>query len=147
MATPLRYVQDILDTLKGSEIEYLSDSIPISHTRNGIIQTGVHLDRDFTFTEVDKGDGTLEPAIAENLTSSEIFLAGLCSARSYFFQEHHNITQKAVNFKTINFQVSGLTERAKEMMRMVWWCDNQIESVLKKLQRSELAGNTTQMEG
>lgn len=147
MATPLRYITDILDTFKGSEIAYLNTDIPLAHTRNGVIQTGVHLDKDFKFIEIEKSDGTFEPAIDADLSSSEIFLAGICSARSYFFQEHHNITQKAVNFKTINFQVSGLTERAKEMMRMVWWCDNQIESVLKKLRRHDLAGSTTQMEG
>lgn len=147
MATPIRYILDILDTFKGSEIAFLNENIPLAHARNGVIQAGVHLDRDFKFVDIDKGDGTLEPAIDADLSTSELFLTGLCTARSYFFQEHHNITQKAVNFKTINFQVSGLTERAKEMMRMVWWCDNQIESVLKKLQRQELAGTTIQMEG
>ncbi|MGE6227628.1 hypothetical protein [Paenibacillus chitinolyticus] len=124
MATPLSSVTEIIETLKSVEVNYANADIPIKHAKLGVTQASIALDTDW---------GILGTDISADLTTKEIYLCGLFAFRNFAFQDHHGLTQKAVNFKTINFAVTGLTERAKEAMRIVWWLDNEIAKTLASL--------------
>jgi hypothetical protein len=133
MSTPIEKIKKIMDTLKSPSSIYVNVSIPYDYCVLGVTQASIPLGKDFNIDEVDNGDGTKTYTIKEVMTTKEIYLAGLYSYRNYFLGIHQDMDEKAVNFKTINFAVTGLTERAKEAMRIVWWCDTQINNTLDLL--------------
>lgn len=69
------------------------------------------------------------------LGNLEIRLASVCAYREFALNFHHTLTKKATNFKSNKFSVAGMTERAKEAMRIVWWCDTQISSLIDSIQK------------
>jgi hypothetical protein len=149
MATPLDKVIDVINTFKSQEALFTSNNIPIGHAKLGVIQAGIALVKDFPVTSTvgydDNGEQIEVVTIEADLNQMEIYICGLYAFRNYAMQEHHTLTQKAVNFKTINFAVTGLTERAKEMMRIVWWCDTEIGRVLETLPNK--LGKVNEMRG
>lgn len=129
--TPLSDIVDVIETLKSVEHLYANDSIPIKHAKMGVTQASIALDTDWTVTLTRDVDGKeIGGDIDALLSAKQVYLAGLYAFRNFAFQDHHGLMQKAVNFKTINFAVTGLTERAKEAMRIVWWMDNEIARTL-----------------
>lgn len=149
MPTPLSAVVEVIESLKDAEAVFLNAKIPFTHAKFGVTQASIALGTDYpvTITETTEPDGSKSYSgeIGVDLSSKEILLCGLYAFRNYAMQEHSSLTQKAVNFKTINFAVTGLTERAKEAMRIVWWCDNEIEKVLSSF--GEPMGTSSQMGG
>jgi hypothetical protein len=140
MATNISQINDILTALKSREVVFASDDIPESFCKIGLIQAGIALKKDFTVEEISG-----EYYITSDITGKEIYLAGIYAYRNYATQEHDTMRLKAMNFKTISFAVTGLTERAKETMRIVWWCDNEIERVLNSLE--DPVGSASEMKG
>ena len=151
MSVPLQRVQDILDVLKSNNNVFTDSNIPVNYCVVGTIQAGLALNKSFDVIDVDTGnvdeDGNpiLEKVIDSDISSQEIYLAGLYAYRNYALQEHDEMRRKAINFKTISFSVTGLTERAKETMRIVWWCDEEITNVLNQLRKP--IGNSSNMVG
>jgi len=149
MATPLSEVIDVIETLKSADVLFSDAKIPYKHAKFGVTQASISLGKDFpvtiTITEDADGTETVTGEIGADLSDKEVLLCGLYAYRSYAMQEHHSLTQKAVNFKTINFAVSGLTERAKEAMRIVWWLDTEIAKVLQSV--ADPIGASAQMGG
>lgn len=144
MATPLSKIVDIINTLKSDEAIFANEDIPINHASLGVTQASIMIGENWDVTI----DRTVTPPtglINADLTTKQTYLCGLYAFRNYISQEHHKLMQKAVNFKTINFAVTGLTERAKEAMRIIWWTDGEIERVLTAL--IEPMGGASEMRG
>ncbi|WP_336786949.1 hypothetical protein [Paenibacillus sp. MMO-177] len=139
MATPLSNVIEVIETLKSVEVTYANADVPIKHAKLGVTQASIALDVDWNVSDTE---------ISADLTTKQVYLCGLYAFRNFAFQDHHGLTQKAVNFKTINFAVTGLTERAKEAMRIVWWLDTEIAKTLATFgtiaigSASEMGGST-----
>jgi hypothetical protein len=145
MATPLSEIIDVVNTLKSSEVVFQDTQIPFKYAKWGAVHASIPLGMDFSITLATDGNGNIvEGYIDVDLNEKQKFLCGLYAYRTFALQEHHKLTSKAVNFKTINFAVTGLTERAKEAMRIVWWCDNEIERILKAL--AAPMGNAEEMQ-
>lgn len=149
MATPITRVMKVVKVLKSAENIFANAVIPIDQAEVGVTQASIALSVDFNIIyeikNVDGQDVEVAKEVTENLTPKEIYLCGLYAYRNYALAEHDKATAKAVNFKTINFAVSGLTEKAKEAMRIVWWCDNEIASTLVKLGKP--VGSSKEMRG
>ena len=135
MSTPLSDVIDIINTLKSEEELFADEYIPVQHAKLGVIQTALALGSDLSITEEDAvaPDTGKVYYIEPSLTAKEIYLCGLYAFRNYMIKEHHKLAVKAVNFKTLTFAVTGLTERSKEIMRIVWHSDNLIKATLDNL--------------
>lgn len=145
MATQLSELLDVVNTLKSSEVIFQDTQVPFMYARWGAVNASIPLGIDFTITLVKDGNGSIiDGYIDADLTEKQKFLCGLYAYRAFSLQEHHKLTAKAVNFKTINFAVTGLTERAKEAMRIVWWCDNEIAKILLDL--ASPMGNAEEMQ-
>lgn len=140
MATPISNIFDIVETMKSDEIT-LPPNLPMSFAKTGVIQASIILQKDFEFDETDPQN----ILITSPITSKEVYLAGLYAYRSYALKEHDKLRAKAINFKTISFAVTGMSERAKSTMRIVWWCDNEIAKIVNVLVRPQ--GSATQMIG
>lgn len=149
MGTPLDKIYDILDTLKSQDNVFTDSTIPIKFCRIGVIQASISLKKEFPMTSVTEetpgGEKIEKWYIEAPITDKELYLAGLYAYRNYAIKQHDELTGKALNFKTISFAVTGLTERAKEAMRIVWWCDTEINKVLKSMQPS--VGSAVEMAG
>lgn len=149
MSTSLDRVEEILTMLK-SRVEVFQDkTIPVTYCKFGVIQASIALGKDFDMVEQQVPDGnggtTDKIFITSAITDKEIYLAGLYAYRNYALNMHDEYSKKAINFKTISFAVSGLTERAKEIQRIVWWCDGEIKSVLDKM--TSAYGTASEMVG
>lgn len=149
MATPLSRVMEVLNVLKSQESVFADSTIPFSFCRVGVIQASIALKKDFpliTVMETDEGGNSVEVTyIDTEISDKELYIAGLYAYRNYALKEHDTMRRKAINFKTISFAVSGLTERAKETMRIVWWCDTEIQKVLADI--SPTVGLASEMGG
>lgn len=137
MGTSLDEVMEILDMFKSNSKVFTDAKIPLSYCKYGVIQASIILSKDFpmTSTTVDNGSGVMQTVVTIDtpITDKELYLAGLFAYRNYSVNNHDDVTGKAINFKTISFAVSGLTERAKEMMRIVYWCEKEIARTLTSL--------------
>lgn len=163
MGTPLQKVIDVIDTHKAFSTVYQGD-MDLKYASTGVTQMSIVLGKDFSiepiydYGDVEEIDGESDSGVGDNMedflsiigysvspdmTERETYLAGLYATRNFLFSEHEELTRKAVNFKTINFAVHGLTERAKEYMRMVWWIDNEIKHVVNQIQ--EASGSSSAM--
>ena len=131
MATDLIEIIDVVNILKSNEVAFVDSEIPFKFAKWGVVNASIPLGLNFTVTLVKDGNGIVTGGSVDiDLTEKEKLLCGLYAYRAFAMQEHHKLTSKAVNFKTINFAVTGLTERAKEAMRIVWWCDTEINRLL-----------------
>ncbi len=145
MSTPISRVQEILDVLISQDTVFTSSDIPLSFCKAGVIQASIALKKDFPMriTTDEQSNEIIE--IDAEISDKEIYLASLYAYRNYAVKEHDTMRMKAINFKTISFAVTGLTERAKATMRIVWWCDQELERVLADLQPT--VGIATRMVG
>jgi len=145
MSTPLNDIVDIINIFKNKDSVFADEVIPYKYAKWGVITASIPLNTDFVISlELDELENIIGGSIEPSLTDKQILLCGIYAYRIFAFQQHEMYATKAVNFKTINFAVSGLTERAKEMMRIVWWCDNEIERILNELLSSPM-GNAEEM--
>lgn len=133
MSAPLDNVMDILEVLKSQDSTFANLTIPVSFCRIGVTQASITLKKDFPMTYILNPDETKTYTINADITEKELYLAGLYAYRNYAVKQHDQLTGKALNFKTISFAVTGLTERAKEAMQIVKWADKEITSVLLNL--------------
>lgn len=138
--TPLQQVIDIINILKSNETVFTDVNIPINHAKLGVIQASLAISREYNFITQNE-----EVYIDVDLSNKEIYICGLYAYRNFALQEHHKMTEKAINFKTISFALTGMTERAKEYMRIIWWCDSEIARTLGFL-RSPI-GYSSEMKG
>lgn len=149
MGAPLDRVEEILDILKSQDKIFSDSTIPLKFCRVGVIQASIALKKEFPLTKTSADDGTGVVTdvweINADITDKELYLAGLYAYKNYAVKQHDELTGKALNFKTISFAVTGLTERAKEAMRIVWWTDNEIKSTLNFLQPT--VGSANEMVG
>lgn len=122
-----------MELMKNTEAPFFDENTPFKFARWGVVQAGAALDRELSVTLERDGDTITGGYVCEDLNEKELYLCGLYAFRTYAMQEHSKYANKAVNFKTINFAVSGLTERAKECMRIVWWVDSAISGFLAQL--------------
>lgn len=142
MATPLSEVYDILNVFKSQNVVFANQDIPFSFCKVGVIQASIALKKDFPmYTETDINGNSM--TYIEGINPKEVYLAGLYAYRNFAMQTHDELKRSAINFKTISFAVSGLTERAKEVMRSVWWCDEEIRKTLNSLLES--SGHANEM--
>lgn len=135
MSTPLTNVIDIFTTFRSKEADSLLDTVLISYCKLAVLQSSILISKDFTFTTTTSEDTPpiVTITINEDLTGKEIYLVGVMAYRNYLLDMHETVTTKAINFKTISFAITGLTERAKEVMRSIWWCDREIQAILQQL--------------
>lgn len=146
MGTPLTRVSEVLDMLKSQDNVFNDSKIPMTFCKIGVIQTSIVLKKEFPMSSTIQ-EGSIEEVwlIDAPITDKELYIAGLFAYKNYAVKQHDELTGKALNFKTISFAVSGLTERAKEAMRIVWWCDNEIARVLNFMQPT--VGTSSEMVG
>lgn len=140
MGAPLDKVFEVLDMLKSQDTVFADSKIPTSLCKYGIIQASIVLGKEFPMTTTTSNDSQGNPVetviINADITDKELYLAGLYAYRNYATKTHDEATKRATNFKTISFAISGATERAKEFMRIVWWCDNEIKATINALASS-----------
>lgn len=126
--TPLSEVIGVIDMLKSADAIYADTNIPIQFARFGVVQASIQLDFECNIvTNVE------EPYVDMELSDKVIYLSGLYGFLSYITKEHHELSRKAVDFRTINFAVSGLSDRAKEIMKIIYHTKSEIEKTLSAL--------------
>jgi hypothetical protein len=153
LTTLLSDVIEVIDMLKSNETPYYDQTIPVTYAKFGVVEASIQLGRDFNITVTDQtvtdangATTTVKVGVIDvDLTNKEVYLCGLYSFRNYAYQDHSRLMEKAVNFKTINFAVTGLSERAKEAMRIIQRMDDQIESTLNAMMSP--AGHSDEMRG
>ena len=140
MSKELNVIKNILDRLAADEeseilkTAFKNQSITNSFVVYGVCEAGGLLKKNFLNLVDTLGvEDDLESIECKKMTNREILLASRCAYRELALSVHHTLTKKAVNFSINNLAVRGLTERAKEIMRIVWWCDSQIEKILKDI--------------
>lgn len=139
--TPFSKVTEYVDTLKSDDYEYSSVEEANMFVKTGILHTGLKLNREY---QVD------DENIISEISQNEFTMISLFAYRALAIKTHDTLMRKAINFKTIAFQVSGLTERAKETMRVVWWLDGEIEKCYKSIitgSSFSISGFVKEMEG
>ena len=140
MANELIAIRTILDRLvSDEESEELKPAFKNIKTTNsfvvmGVAEAGSIIKKNFlNLADAISPDISLEDIVCQKMTNREIILASRFAYRQLALSVHHTFTKKAVNFTINNLSVKGLTERAKEIMRIVWWCDTQIKDIVKDI--------------
>lgn len=143
MANELIAIRTILDRLVADEeSEELKPAFKNIKTTNsfvvvGVAEAGSIIKKNFlSLADAISPDINLENITCQRMTNREIILASRFAYRQLALSVHHTFTKKAVNFSINNLSVKGLTERAKEIMRIVWWCDTQIKDIVKDIMQN-----------
>ncbi|MBU5669654.1 hypothetical protein KQI68_07345 [Peptoniphilus sp. MSJ-1] len=137
MAKELIAIRTILDRLVADEeSEELKPAFKNLKTTNsfvimGVAQAGSNIRKNFiNLSDSISPDLELESIECKKMSNRELILASRYAYRELVLSVHHSYAKKAVNFSINTLSVKGLTERAKEIMRIVWWCDTQIKEIL-----------------
>lgn len=140
MANELIAIRTILDRLVADEeSEELGTAFRNVKTTNsfvvmGVAEAGTAIKKNFiSLADSISPDLDLDGMTCGKMTNREIILASRYAYRQLALSVHHTFAKKAVNFTINNLSVKGLTERAKEIMRIVWWCDTQIKDIVKDI--------------
>lgn len=104
------------------------------HAATGVAFAGLETGKAY-LSLVDVSHIPFEELETKEMSNREILLAVRFAYREFALNLHQKCAEKAVNFKTASFAISGMTERAKEIMRIVWWCDGEIKRILEWMQR------------
>jgi hypothetical protein len=118
MTTPYSTILEVVDTYRGEVV--ISDTLRPRIVVAGTIDAGIMLEKEFTTNSTNQ-------TITPDMTQNEIHLTGLCALKAFASGLHWNYTSKAQNLKTMTFALAGATERAKEMGRIVEWCEKEIK--------------------
>lgn len=126
--TPLSEVIAVINMLKSDDAVFANTDIPIQFAKFGVVQASIQLDFDCNvITDVE------EPYVDVKLSDKVIYLSGLYGFLSFITKEHHELSRKAVDFRTINFAVQGLSDRAKEIMKIIYHIKSEIDKTLSAL--------------
>lgn len=138
MARELLAVKYILDRLVADEESedlreaFKNEMVTNSFVVFGVAEAGTKIRKNF-LSITDAYDKRLDGIDCKPMTNREIILASRCAYRTLALSVHHTFSKKAINFSTNSFSVRGMTERPKEIMRIVWWCDTQINDLVKDI--------------
>lgn len=140
MANELIAIRTILDRLVADEeSEELGQAFKNVKVTNsfvvmGVAEAGTAIKKNFiSLADSISPDLDLGSIECSRMSNREIILASRYAYRQLALSVHHTFSKKAVNFSINNLSVKGLTERAKEIMRIVWWCDTQIKDIVKDI--------------
>lgn len=143
MANELIAIRTILDRLVADEeSEELGQAFKNVKVTNsfvvmGVAEAGTAIKKNFiSLADSISPDLDLGSIECSRMSNREIILASRYAYRQLALSVHHTFTKKAVNFSINNLSVKGLTERAKEIMRIVWWCDGQIKDITNDILRN-----------
>lgn len=131
MATPLKDIVDLLNLLKSNSEVFSDNDIPEKFCLLGLTQAGIPIGKNFEVTVVDVAG--VPAKYVENINNMECYLVALYAYRTYALQKHDEFASKAVGVKTISFAVTGLIDRARQTMKVIEWCDNEIAKTLSYL--------------
>lgn len=136
MAKELIAIRTILDRLVADEESeelrpaFKNIKVTDSFVLIGVAEAGTAIKKNFiSLSDSISSEIKLEDVNCAKMSNREIILASRYAYRQLALSVHHTFTKKAVNFTINNLSVKGLTERAKEIMRIVWWCDSQIKEL------------------
>lgn len=140
MANELIAIRTILDRLVADEeSEELGQAFKNVKVTNsfvvmGVAEAGTAIKKNFiSLADSISPDLDLGNIECSRMSNREIILASRYAYRQLALSVHHTFAKKAVNFSINNLSVKGLTERAKEIMRIVWWCDGQIKDIVNDI--------------
>lgn len=140
MANELIAIRTILDRLVADEeSEELGQAFKNVKVTNsfvvmGVAEAGTAIKKNFiSLADSISPELDLGSIECSRMSNREIILASRYAYRQLALSVHHTFSKKAVNFSINNLSVKGLTERAKEIMRIVWWCDTQIKDIVKDI--------------
>lgn len=140
MAKELIAIRTILDRLVADEESeelrpaFRNVKVTDSFVIMGVAEAGTAIKKNFiSLSDSISSETKLEEVECKPMSNREIILASRYAYRQLALSVHHTFTKKAVNFSINNLSVKGLTERAKEIMRIVWWCDTQISNIVKDI--------------
>lgn len=150
MSSSLLAIEKIIQHLvnRNDKDRKFFEGVPLSplYITMGVSHAGIALGKQFITLAEAYDAKDLEEVDCADMTNREIILASRYAYREYALNTHEIYTSKAVNFKSNSFSISGMTERAKEAMRIVWWCDIEIKALLeqfKLLGEEDENGNAT----
>ena len=120
--------------------------VPLSslYITMGVAQAGIALGKEFLKIADCYSEQELSDIPCREMSNREIILASRYAYREFAINTHDIFTRKAVNFKSNSFSIAGMTERAKEEQRIIWWCDGEIKYLLElfaKLGEEDEMGN------
>jgi len=140
MANELIAIRTILDRLVADEEAkelgqaFKNVKVTNSFVVMGVAEAGTAIKKNFiSLADSISPDLDIENIECARMSNREIILASRYAYRQLALSVHHTFAKKAVNFSINNLSVKGLTERAKEIMRIVWWCDTQIKDIIKDI--------------
>ena len=140
MANELIAIRTILDRLVADEESkelgqaFKNAKVTNSFVVMGVAEAGTAIKKNFiSLADSINPDLDIEDIECARMSNREIILASRYAYRQLALSVHHTFTKKAVNFSINNLSVKGLTERAKEIMRIVWWCDGQIKDIVNDI--------------
>lgn len=140
MANELIAIRTILDRLVADEeSEELGQAFKNVKVTNsfvvmGVAEAGTAIKKNFiSLADSISPELDLGSIECSRMSNREIILASRYAYRQLALSVHHTFSKKAVNFSINNLSVKGLTERAKEIMRIVWWCDGQIKDIVNDI--------------
>ncbi len=140
MANELIAIRTILDRLVADEESkelgqaFKNAKVTNSFVVMGVAEAGTAIKKNFiSLADSINPDLDIENIECARMSNREIILASRYAYRQLALSVHHTFTKKAVNFSINNLSVKGLTERAKEIMRIVWWCDGQIKDIVNDI--------------
>lgn len=140
MANELIAIRTILDRLVADEesevlgTAFKNIKVTDSFVITGVAEAGTAIKKNFiNLADAMSADVNLEAIECKPMSNREIILASRYAYRQLALSVHHTFAKKAVNFTINNLSVKGLTERAKEIMRIVWWCDGQIKELVNDI--------------
>lgn len=143
MANELIAIRTILDRLVADEeSEELGQAFKNVKVTNsfvvmGVAEAGTAIKKNFiSLADSISPELDLGSIECSRMSNREIILASRYAYRQLALSVHHTFAKKAVNFSINNLSVKGLTERAKEIMRIVWWCDGQIKDIVNDILRN-----------
>lgn len=143
MANELIAIRTILDRLVADEeSEELGQAFKNVKVTNsfvvmGVAEAGTAIKKNFiSLADSISPELDLGSIECSRMSNREIILASRYAYRQLALSVHHTFSKKAVNFSINNLSVKGLTERAKEIMRIVWWCDGQIKDIVNDILRN-----------